>query len=110
MVEEVYKEYDTTFDNPHGERPWIMYPKVFGDKRGFFTEVLAGEDMRDIRQINRSSSCQFAVRGLHAQGGAHCQSKIVEALTISIYDIIVDARPDSKTFGQFGVYLLDPVK
>lgn len=107
---EVRKEYDTSFDNPNGERPWMMYPKVFGDKRGFFTEVLTGDDVKSIKQINRSSSCQLAVRGLHAQAGAHCQSKIVEALTIPIYDIIVDARPDSKTFGLFGVYLLDPVK
>lgn len=107
---EVRKEYDTSFDNPNGERPWMMYPNVFGDNRGFFTEVLVGDDVKSIKQINRSSSCQLAVRGLHAQAGAHCQSKIVEALTIPIYDIIVDARPDSKTFGVFGVYLLDPVK
>lgn len=107
---EITKEYDITFDNPHGERPWIVYPKIFGDNRGFFTEVLAGDCMKCIKQINRSSSCQMAIRGLHAQAGAHCQSKIVEALTIPIYDIIVDARPDSKTFGQFGIYLLDPVK
>ena len=66
--------------------------------------------MNGIKQINRSSSCQLAIRGLHAQSGIHCQSKIVEALTVPIYDIIVDARPDSKTFGLFGVYLLDPVK
>ena len=57
MAIEVYKEYDTTFDNPHGERPWMMYPKVFGDNRGFFTEVLAGNDILGIKQINRSSSC-----------------------------------------------------
>lgn len=107
---EIRKEYDIMFDNPNGERPWMVYPKIFGDNRGFFTEVLAGDDMKCIKQINRSSSCQMAIRGLHAQTGAHCQSKIVEALTIPIYDIIVDARPDSKTFGQFGIYLLDPIK
>lgn len=106
----VDKEYDTSFDNPHGERPYMIYPKIFGDNRGYFTEVLAGDDMNGLKQINRSSSCQMAIRGLHAQAGAHCQSKIVEALTIPIYDIIVDARPDSKTFGTAGVYLLDPVK
>ena len=54
---EIAKEYDITFDNPHGERPWMVYPKIFGDNRGFFTEVLAGDDMKCIKQINRSSSC-----------------------------------------------------
>ena len=76
------REHDTSFDNPNGERPFMTWPKIFGDNRG----------------------------GLHAQQGKHCQSKIVEALTIPIYDIIVDARPDSKTFGLAGVYLLDPAK
>ena len=104
------REYDTAFDNPNGERPYMVYPKIFGDNRGYFTEVLAGDDMLGLKQINRSSSCQLAVRGLHAQSGAHCQSKIVEALTIPIFDIIIDARPDSKTFGLVSVYLLDPVK
>ena len=106
----VDKQYDISFDNPNGERPYMIYPKIFGDNRGYFTEVLVGNDMNGLKQINRSSSCQMTIRGLHAQAGVHCQSKIVEALTIPIYDIIVDARPDSKTFGAPGIYLLDPIK
>lgn len=47
---------------------------------------------------------------MHAQAGAHCQSKLVEALSLPIYDIITDARPDSKTFGTTAIYCLDPVK
>lgn len=53
----VDKEYDTSFDNPHSERPYMIYPKIFGDNRGYFTEVLAGDDMNGLKQINRSSSC-----------------------------------------------------
>lgn len=103
-------EYDTTFDNPNDERPYMVFPKIYSDNRGYFTEVLASNDGLNIKQINRSASCQLALRGMHAQSGKHCQSKIVEALTLPIYDIITDARPDSKTFGTTAVYCLDPLK
>lgn len=106
----IEKEYDITFDNPHGERPWMIFPKIHGDNRGYFTEVLANANGLCLKQINRSASCQLTLRGMHAQTGRHCQSKIVEALTLPIYDIITDARPDSKTFGTTAIYCLDPIK
>lgn len=102
-------EYDTSFDNPNNERPYMIFPEIHGDNRGYFTEVLADNNGLCIKQINRSASCQLALRGMHAQSGKHCQSKIVEALTLPIYDIITDARPDSKTFGTTAVYCLDPI-
>ena len=106
----VEKEYDLSFDNPNGERPWMVFPEIHGDSRGSFSEVLANDEGLGIKQINRSISCQLAVRGMHTQSGNHCQSKIVEALSLPIYDIITDARPDSKTFGTTAVYCLDPVR
>lgn len=97
-----------------------VVPKVFLDTRGLFCEVLKDKDYdrkeplwlsncRWIRQINRSTSVSKAVRGFHAQSGVFCQAKLVEALTEPIYDIIVDARPNSNTFGKSRVFKLDPV-
>lgn len=63
-----------------------------------------------VRQINVSSSSSGVIRGMHAQSGPYCQGKLVKALTYPIYDVITDARPDSKTFGTTSVYLLDPNK
>lgn len=104
------KTFDTTFDTASSGQPYMVYPKVFSDNRGSFSEVLVEEDIDNIRQINRSVSCQWTIRGCHAQRAPHCQSKLVEALTIPIYDIITDARPDSKTFGLTEAYYLDPSK
>ena len=106
----IEKEYDMLFDNPNNERPYMIFPKVYSDNRGSFSEVLVGEDTSWIKQINRSISCQLTLRGMHAQSGAHCQAKLVEALSLPIYDIVTDARPDSKTFGTTAVYCLDPIK
>lgn len=89
-----------------------MLPNVFPDDRGSFSEVLKSSDvpyLGIVRQINRSVSRKGTFRGFHAQKAPFCQAKLVEALTVPIYDIIVDARPDSKTFGKSACYLLDPV-
>lgn len=103
------KKYDDAFDVAISGQPYMVYPKVFSDNRGSFSEVLvSSRGFDDIKQINRSVSCQWTIRGCHAQKAPHCQSKLVEALTIPIYDIITDARPDSKTFGLTAAYLLDP--
>ena len=101
---------DAIFDKVNGKCPILAEAAVFGDDRGSFSEVLVGNELLGIKQINRSKSCQFVVRGCHAQAGKWCQSKIVEAINKPIYDIITDARPDSKTFGMSAAYLLDPAK
>lgn len=105
----VEKVYDFMFDSTSSGRPYMVYPKVFSDSRGTFSEVLVGDQLGEVKQVNRSTSCQWTVRGCHAQRGKHCQAKLVEAITVPIYDIIVDARPDSKTFGLSNVYYLDPI-
>lgn len=96
-----------------------FYPGVHGDNRGYFFEVLKEQDntnnlpewycgMSWIKQINRSSSSRYVIRGCHAQMGKSCQGKLVEAVNHPIYDIITDARPDSESFGVSHIFLLDP--
>lgn len=86
-----------------------IFPKVLADSRGWFSEVLRTE-LPWIKQVNRSSSSPNVVRGCHAQRGSSCQAKLVEATTEVVFDTIIDARPDSKTFGTSKVYRLDPLK
>jgi dTDP-4-dehydrorhamnose 3,5-epimerase len=98
-----------------------VQPKVFSDSRGSFCEVLKQQDDAQnedspawfsntswIMQVNRSTSKPGVIRGCHAQTGAYCQGKLVQSLTARIFDVITDARPDSRTFGVSNVYVLDP--
>lgn len=116
--------YDKGFDDPDGHsRVFQVILKKFYDDRGYFTEVLKTinidqdnplpdwfQNLSWIKQINRSQSSAGTVRGCHAQKGKFCQGKLVEAINTKIYDIITDARPDSKTFGVSKVYVLMPAK
>lgn len=112
--------YDDDFDSiSDNSSVFQIYPNVFQDSRGYFTEVLKTSEnslpnwMKTngwIQQMNRSSSSKYTVRGCHAQYGKFCQGKLVEALTEKIYDIITDSRPDSKTYGLSKIYILDPLK
>lgn len=84
----------------------IIQPKVFGDSRGFFKETWntrkftdAGLDL-DFVQDNVSFSQKGVLRGLHYQN-PNPQGKLVQALLGEVYDVAVDIRPDSETFGQY---------
>lgn len=89
----------------------IIEPKVYTDTRGFFMEtyhqtryVQAGID-RIFVQDNLSFSRKGTLRGLHFQV-RHPQAKLVQAISGEIYDVAVDIRHDSPTFGKWvGVYL-----
>jgi dTDP-4-dehydrorhamnose 3,5-epimerase len=89
----------------------IVEPKVFGDKRGFFLETFqkqryrgAGIDVEFI-QDNISFSVSRTLRGLHYQHPCG-QAKLVQVLAGEIYDVAVDIRHGSPTFGQWtGVIL-----
>ena len=113
--------------NTEDERTMVfqVFPDVYGDNRGSFSEVLKcqSEWLHDkseypiwfssihwIRQINRSKSSSGVIRGCHAQKGSFCQGKLVEAINRRIYDVITDARPQSDTFGVTQIFLLDPIK
>jgi len=84
----------------------IIEPKVFGDQRGFFYESfnrrqfasLIGRDL-DFVQDNHSRSEKNVLRGLHFQV-QHPQGKLVRVIQGSVFDVAVDIRKSSPTFGQ----------
>ena len=92
----------------------IIKPRVFGDARGFFCETYnektyleAGIDLR-FCQDNQSKSSYGVIRGLHYQLNPQSQSKLVSAAVGSVWDVAVDLRKNSHTFGQwFGVELTE---
>ena len=91
---------------------WEIQPKVFGDARGYFLEsysekdfFAAGLTMRFV-QDNQSASRGGVLRGLHWQT-RHPQGKLVRALQGSVYDVAVDLRNGSPTFGRYHGVLLD---
>lgn len=85
----------------------LVKPKVFGDKRGFFMESYKKSDFvnNDIDvefvQDNHSKSAKGVLRGLHYQAKPKAQAKLVRCINGKIYDVAVDLRPDSKTFGKW---------
>lgn len=92
---------------------YVIEPKVFFDSRGYFTETYnqnefeeAGLNMRFV-QDNQSMSSRGVLRGLHFQK-THPQGKLVRVLQGEVYDVAVDLRENSKTFGKyFGLVLSD---
>ena len=84
----------------------LIVPRVFGDDRGYFMEVWhawkfaeAGLDLRFV-QDNQSYSRIGTLRGLHYQV-QHAQGKLVRAISGSIFDVAVDLRRSSPSFGQW---------
>lgn len=91
----------------------LIEPKVFGDRRGFFMETFQAERYRqagielDFVQDNLSRSTQGVLRGLHYQLN-HPQGKLVSVISGEVFDVAVDIRQGSPTFGQwYGAVLND---
>lgn len=89
-----------------------IQPKVFGDERGYFMEAYqyaafkeAGLDMVFV-QDNQSFSRKGVLRGLHFQK-KHAQGKLVRVNSGQVFDVAVDLRKDSKTFGKWHGVVLD---
>ncbi|MBP3935958.1 MAG: dTDP-4-dehydrorhamnose 3,5-epimerase [Clostridia bacterium] len=89
----------------------IVTPAVYGDERGYFTETYnerdyaeAGIDVRFV-QDNQSRSRRGVLRGLHFQKN-YPQSKLVRVLEGEVFDVAVDLRPESPTYGQWVGVLL----
>ena len=85
----------------------LLTPPRFGDARGWFSEVFHAQRMQDAGvpgpfvQDNQSfSAAQGTVRGLHCQIGANVQGKLVRVIQGAIWDVAVDLRQGSPTFGQ----------
>ncbi len=94
----------------------IIEPKVFGDARGFFLETYQAERYAQhgidapFVQDNHSRSSQGVLRGLHFQK-TRPQGKLVRVVRGEVFDVAVDIRPDSPTFGQWeGVILSEQNK
>ena len=88
----------------HGMR--LIEPEVFGDARGFFMETWhapkfkdAGVDVAFV-QDNQSRSTQWTLRGMHMQV-EHTQGKLVRVTAGSVYDVVVDLRRGSPSFGRW---------
>ena len=84
----------------------IVEPDVFGDSRGWFVEQYnqarykAAGIMADFVQDNESFSSKGVVRGLHWQAGEHAQAKLVRVIRGAVWDVAVDIRKGSPTFGR----------
>ena len=90
----------------------IIQPRVFADTRGYFFESFNSEVFRkegiDFNPVqdNESRSVRGVVRGLHYQINPHPQAKLVRVAEGKIFDVALDLRRDSKTFGRwFGTEL-----
>ena len=86
-------------------------PTVHGDARGYFVETYNQNDMKEAGltmkfvQDNQSSSTKGVLRGLHYQK-EHPQGKLVRVIRGSVFDVAVDLRKDSKTYGKwYGIEL-----
>lgn len=85
----------------------LLAPKVFGDSRGFFCETYneqvfaeaLGQDVRFV-QDNHSRSSRHVLRGLHYQV-RHAQAKLVRVVSGVVFDVAVDMRRSSPTFGRW---------
>jgi len=95
----------------------VLEPKVFGDARGFFFESFNARDFESATglketfvQDNHSKSTKGVLRGLHYQA-QHAQGKLVRVTRGSVFDVVVDIRKSSPTFGRwFGHELSDENK
>ena len=85
---------------------YIIEPTVFADNRGFFMETYNKKDFEEIGittefvQDNHSKSTKGVLRGLHFQK-EFPQAKLVRVIKGEVYDVAVDLRKDSKTYGKY---------
>jgi len=90
---------------------FVIEPAIFGDRRGYFMESYNRRDFLDggiaaeFVQDNQSLSRKGTLRGMHLQD-KHPQAKLVRVLSGEVYDVCVDLRKGSPTFGKWhGIYL-----
>jgi dTDP-4-dehydrorhamnose 3,5-epimerase len=92
--------------------PLLLTPKVFGDDRGYFLESwnrrnfsealgIPEAEVPSFVQDNQSRSCRGVLRGLHYQVAPEAQAKLVRCVAGEIFDVAVDLRRNSPSFGQW---------
>ncbi|TAK79437.1 MAG: dTDP-4-dehydrorhamnose 3,5-epimerase [Gammaproteobacteria bacterium] len=85
----------------------LVEPTLFGDSRGFFAETYKANEfkangiMPDFVQDNHSKSKAGVLRGLHFQNNPKAQGKLVRVVSGSVFDVAVDIRKGSPTFGKW---------
>ncbi|MCO8074279.1 dTDP-4-dehydrorhamnose 3,5-epimerase [Acinetobacter lwoffii] len=90
----------------------ILHPQVFGDERGWFIESFNQQSFENALkelnlliptfvQDNHSCSQKGVLRGLHFQREPYAQGKLVRVVQGKVWDVAVDIRPDSKTYGEW---------
>ena len=90
----------------------VIEPDVHGDSRGWFVEQYNEARYKavgvtaDFVQDNESFSSKGVVRGLHWQAGEHCQAKLVRVIKGAVWDVAVDIRRGSPTFGKYVAVVL----
>jgi dTDP-4-dehydrorhamnose 3,5-epimerase len=95
------------FRNVEIPGPLLIQPQVFGDNRGFFLEMYKHSDYAQagirehLVQDNYSRSERGVLRGLHYQKAPYAQGKLVTCLRGAIYDVAVDIRKSSPSFGKW---------
>jgi dTDP-4-dehydrorhamnose 3,5-epimerase len=86
---------------------WILETKVFADARGYFMESYKKEEFEqhigkvEFIQDNESKSSFGVLRGLHYQEGDTAQAKLVRVIQGKVWDVAVDLRRNSPTFGKY---------
>ena len=91
----------------------LIEPQKLGDSRGFFSEIFKKSDFlkagiaREFVQMNHSRSSKGVVRGLHFLMNPKAQGKLVRVLSGSIFDVAVDVRKNSETYGKWVSATLD---
>lgn len=84
----------------------VIEPTVHGDSRGYFMEIYNANDMKEAGldicfvQDNQSMSVKGVLRGLHFQK-QYPQTKLVRVINGTVFDVAVDLRPDSPTYGKY---------
>ena len=100
-----------TFEKTKLPGVMVIQPQVFGDNRGYFMEIYKKSDFADAGidkefvQDNESSSTKGVLRGLHFQK-EHTQGKLVRVTKGEVFDVAVDVRPGSETYGQWAGVIL----
>jgi dTDP-4-dehydrorhamnose 3,5-epimerase len=113
MIVQINNKKKMDFQKTKLENLILIKPKVFSDNRGFFLESYSKEKFKkagiaaDFVQDNHSMSADKGVlRGLHFQKPPHAQAKLVRVTKGSVFDVVVDLRTESKTFGKWESFLL----
>ena len=95
-----------TFTKTEIDGVYVIEPRVFGDSRGYFAETYSQKDFAEAGienvfvQDNQSKSSRGVLRGLHFQK-EHSQAKLVRVIKGEVFDVAVDLRKGSRTYGKW---------